>query len=224
MWQNDRLLATSKNGASHLNAYLDDYAFLLNGLIKLLQSQWDMDLLIWAQEIAKILIEQFEDTEHGVFFFTGHDHEKLIQRFKAFNDAAMPSGNGMAACALLDLDYLCSNPIYLKAARYDINQAPISHCALLNALDKLMSPPTIAILRGNTENLKIWQQNLGTGYMPHTLIFAISEQDNLPAWLEDKRIIDSSNTYAYICEGQTCHDPITSFDEFFTYIGIKIKS
>lgn len=224
MWRDGRLLATSKNRVARLNAYLDDYAFLLNGLIELLQSRWDTELLIWARTIADTLIAQFEDPEHGGFFFTSHDHEKLIQRFKTFSDDAMPSGNGMAACALLDLGYLCGNPEYLHAAErclraawHDINQAPISHCTLLNALDKFFSPPKIIILRGSAENLEIWQQALQEKYRPHILVFAIAADIELPAWL-NKPVADPADTCAYICEGLTCRQPVTSLQKFAALI------
>jgi uncharacterized protein YyaL (SSP411 family) len=224
MWRDGRLLATSKNRVSRLNAYLDDYAFLLSGLIELLQSRWDTELLIWARQIADTLIAQFEDPEHGGFFFTSHDHEKLIQRFKTFSDDAMPSGNGMAACALLDLGYLCGNPEYLHAAErclraawHDINQAPISHCTLLNALDKFFSPPKIIILRGSAENLETWQQALQQKYRPQILLFTIAADLELPAWL-NKPVDDPADTCAYICEGLTCRQPVTSLQKFTALI------
>jgi uncharacterized protein YyaL (SSP411 family) len=224
MWRNDRLLATSKNRVARLNAYLDDYAFLLSGLIELLQSRWDTELLIWARQIADILIAQFEDPEHGGFFFTSHDHEKLIQRFKTFSDDAMPSGNGMAACALMDLGYLCGNPKYLDAAErclraawHDINQAPISHCTLLSAFDKLHKPPKIIILRGSAKNLKTWKQALPQRYTPHALIFAITSDNDLPAWL-NKPFADNTTTCAYICEGLTCQPPIFSVQKFTEFM------
>ncbi|MDT8453200.1 MAG: thioredoxin domain-containing protein [Gammaproteobacteria bacterium] len=220
MWRNERLLASSKNGVARLNAYLDDYAFLLGGLIELLQSRWNTDLLIWARQIADVLIAQFEDPEHGGFFFTSHDHEKLIQRFKTFSDDAVPTGNGMAACALIDLGYICGNPEYLAAAEralraawHDINRAPISHCTLLNAFDKFLAPPKIITLRGSAENLETWQQALPPKYTPHALVFVITSDNDLPAWF-NKPVADNTTACAYICEDLTCQPPVVSVHEF----------
>ncbi|UCB55395.1 MAG: thioredoxin domain-containing protein, partial [Thiotrichales bacterium] len=116
LWRNNRLLATAKDGHAHLNAYLDDYAFVISGLIELLQSRWDSTWLLWARQLADVLIEQFEDKENGGFFFTSHDHEQLIQRSKSYADDAIPSGNGIAAESLLVLGYLLAEPRYISAA------------------------------------------------------------------------------------------------------------
>src|SRR3977135_4758040 len=75
MWKNERLLATYKDGKAHLNAYLDDYAFLLAALIELLQAEFDRETLAFAEELAEVLLEQFQDKENGGVFLTTSDHE-----------------------------------------------------------------------------------------------------------------------------------------------------
>ena len=111
-----RLLATCRDGKAHLNAYLDDYAFLLDALLELMQSDLRSEDLVWAREIADALLDQFEDREHGGFFFVSHDHEPLILRTKTGHDNATPSGNGVAAYALQRLGHLLGEPRYLEAA------------------------------------------------------------------------------------------------------------
>ena len=106
MWRDDRLLATHKDGRSHLNAYLDDYAFLLAALLEMLQAQFREADLAWAESLGDALLESFLDTENGGFFFTSHDHERLIQRPKPGHDNATPSGNGVASWALNRLSFL----------------------------------------------------------------------------------------------------------------------
>src|ERR1019366_9225275 len=91
-----RLLATCKDGHAHLNAYLDDYAFLLAALIELMQTDFQSRDLEFAEDLAEALLEQFYDPELGGFFFTSHDHEQLIHRPKPGYDSATPSGNGVA--------------------------------------------------------------------------------------------------------------------------------
>ncbi|MDP1717436.1 MAG: thioredoxin domain-containing protein, partial [Burkholderiales bacterium] len=78
MWRDGRLLATHKDGRAHLNAYLDDHAFLLDALIELMQAEFRSDDLEFARELAELLLAHFEDEENGGFFFVSHDHEKLI--------------------------------------------------------------------------------------------------------------------------------------------------
>jgi uncharacterized protein YyaL (SSP411 family) len=86
LWQDGRLLATAKDGHAHLPAYLDDYAFLAEGLLELLQSRWRSSDLQFAQSLVEVLLTQFEDSARGGFYFTAADHETLIHRLKSFSD------------------------------------------------------------------------------------------------------------------------------------------
>src|SRR2546428_510693 len=99
MWKNGRLFATYKDAQAHLNAYLDDYAYLLAALIELLQAEFDPGTLAFGEDLAEVLLEQFEDEENGGFFFTSHDHERLIHRPQPRHHNPTPSGNGIAALA-----------------------------------------------------------------------------------------------------------------------------
>ena len=111
-----RLLASYKDGQAKYNGYLDDYAFLIDALLTLLQARWrDSDLHL-ASTLADALLEHFEDEGQGGFYFTADDHEQLIQRPKPFMDESMPSGNGVAASALLRLGHLTGDLHYLDAA------------------------------------------------------------------------------------------------------------
>ena len=110
LWRNGRLLATYKDGNAHLNAYLDDYAFLLDALLELMQHDFRMADLDWACALADVLLDQFEDRAHGGFFFVSHDHEHLLYRAKSGQDHATPAGNGVAALALNRLGHLIGEP------------------------------------------------------------------------------------------------------------------
>ena len=142
MWKDDRLLASYKDGRAHLNAYLDDYAFLLDAGLELLQARrrdGDVEFLI---ELADTLLDHFEDKTGGGFFFTSDDHEQLIHRPKPASDEAIPSGNGVAAQVLLRLSHLLGSTHYLDAAHRtllslwrDIERAPAYHNSLLVAVE-----------------------------------------------------------------------------------------
>src|SRR6266536_783469 len=114
-WREGRLLATRKGDHAHLNAYLDDYAFLLAALIELMQTRFRSADFAWACAVADVLLAQFEDRDHGGFFFTSHDHERLIHRPKPGHDNATPSGNGVAAQSLIALGHLAATPRYVEA-------------------------------------------------------------------------------------------------------------
>jgi uncharacterized protein YyaL (SSP411 family) len=215
LWQNQRLLVTHKNGKSHLNAYLDDYAFLLEALLELLQADFRAADLQWAQDIADVLIEQFEDREHGGFFFTGHDHEPLIQRVKNGYDNATPTGNGIAVRALLRLGHLTGEVRYLDAAertlrffRPHFERAPSAHVSLCAALAEYLTAPTLVILRGDADTLTAWQRALAKRYLPHTLVIALpgnAADDRLPAALNKPASADPS---AWVCQGTSCLAPM----------------
>lgn len=213
MWQNHRLLATSKDGKAHLNAYLDDYAFMLDALLELLQAQFRPVDLEFARELADVLLEQFEDKHAGGFFFTSHDHEQLIHRPKPGHDNAMPSGNGIAAFALQRLGYLLGELRYLDAAERTLKlyhpaltQQPVGYTSLLMALQEHLTPPQIIILRSAQGQSKAWRRELFKHYAPEKLILALEgELTGLPEALAKPLSPDIS---AYICQGTHCLPPI----------------
>jgi hypothetical protein len=222
LWSSGRLCATLKNKNSHLNAYLDDYAFLLSALLALLQARWDSDLYRWAGEIADTLIDQFEDPQGG-FFFTSHDHEQLIMRSKNFADDAMPAGNGVAARALIRLGYLAAENRYLDAAErclkagwQAMSEHPISHCSMLSALQDYLTPPEMIILRGSSEELEPWAMASSRQYLPSTLIFVIDGQQALTGALAEKTV--QTAACAYICTGSVCQPPVFDLQVYLEHL------
>src|SRR5580704_11971117 len=142
LWRDGRLVAAYKDGRAHLPAYLDDYAFLADALLELLQTRWRSSDLELARRLADVLLDQFEDAESGGFFFTATEHEKLIHRSKTFADESVPSGNGFAASTLCRLGLLLGETRYLDAAERTvlaawaaIQEYPQAHMSLVNALD-----------------------------------------------------------------------------------------
>ena len=222
-WQNNRLLASYKNGEARLNAYIDDYAFLIYGLQELLQCQWDNDLYEWMLQLADKLLSDFEDSEYGGFYFTSHDHESLIQRLKSFSDDAIPSGNAIAVYALNRLGYLCGDQRYIDAAENALRSAwttikhsPVSHCALLTALNEYLSPPDILIIRSNTTDPGDWSSITQQHYLPFTLVYDIPADQAPHTSISGKRASDSN--IAYPCSGRQCHNAITGQAELKNYL------
>ncbi|MBV8742096.1 MAG: thioredoxin domain-containing protein, partial [Sinobacteraceae bacterium] len=155
LWQNGRLLATCKDGHAHLNAYLDDYVYLVDAILELQQVRFRMPELAFAIELTECVLQHFADPAGG-FFFTSDDHEVLIHRSKTFADDATPSGNGIAAYVLQRLGHLLGENRYLAAAEQTlraawgaIEQFPQAHTTLLLALEELLHPPQLVILRGS---------------------------------------------------------------------------
>jgi uncharacterized protein YyaL (SSP411 family) len=219
LWRDGRLLATYKDGRAHLPAYLDDYAMLIDALLELLQTRWRSRDLEFAQELAEVLLDQFEDAGTGGFFFTARDHEKLIHRSKTFGDESVPSGNGIAASVLSRLGYLLAETRYLdsaertlKAAWAGILEYPQAHMSLVNALEDFLSPMQILVIRGDAASATQWTADLGAWYAPTRMIYAIPiDADALPPALAAKA--SSQTTVAYLCTGTTCSAPMTNLPE-----------
>jgi hypothetical protein len=219
LWQDERLLATYKDGRAHLNAYLDDHVYLIDGLLELLQARWrDRDLL-FAIELAEVVLEHFRDPAGG-FFFTSDDHETLIQRPKPIHDDATPSGNGIAAKVLSRLGHLLGEASYLEAAEQtlkglwsSIEQMPHGHASLLVALEESLSPVQTVIVRGSGAAMDSWKQRVNNRYAPRRIGFAIPESEHvLPGVLAERR--PQGEVLAYICSGLTCSAPVADYAEF----------
>jgi uncharacterized protein YyaL (SSP411 family) len=219
LWHGGRLYATSKDGVAHLNAYLDDHAFLIDALLELMQCEFREDDLRFARDLSELLLVQFEDPAAGGFFFVSHDHEKLIHRAKPGHDNATPAGNGIAAFALQRLGHLIGEPRYLAAAERalrlfyaPLERQPSSFVSLATALDEYLSPPQTVVLRGEAGALVEWQRALATRYRPDTLVIAIpAGRAGLPPILDKAASVGGVN--AWVCRGFTCLPPIGNLAE-----------
>lgn len=115
-----RLLRTYGQGQARLNAYLPDYAFLVDGLLALHKASGEKKWLTAADELTSVQVKLFWDETHGGFFFTSGDHESLLARGKDPVDGAQPSGNSVSADNLVRLAVLLDKPEYLDKARRTI--------------------------------------------------------------------------------------------------------
>jgi len=218
LWRNGRLLATYKEGRAHLRAYLDDYAFLADALLELLQTRWRSRDLEFARALTDVMLEQFVDREGGGFFFTAQEHERLIHRSKTFGDESIPAGNGVAASVLTRLGYLLGKVLYLETAERTLKAAwplmrqyPDAHLSLVSALEDYRAPLRTVIIRGPAADLRRWSRAI-SAYAPARLVLAIpAEETGLPAALLDKRA--GPGTLAYVCTGTTCAAPISDLGE-----------
>ncbi len=210
MWKDGRLLATAKDGQAHLDAYLDDHAFLLAALLELMQAEFRRCDLVFATELADSLLARFEDSDAGGFFFTAHDHEQLIHRPKTGHDNATPAGNGVAAFALQRLGHLLGHGTYLASAEKtlrvfwpQITRSPASYGSTLQALEEALTPIEIVVLRGPDEQVADWRRKLGAN--PSRMVVAIPNGvANLPDALNKP---ESDQVNAWLCKGVTCLAP-----------------
>jgi uncharacterized protein YyaL (SSP411 family) len=216
MWEDGRLVATYKDGKAHLSAYLDDYAFLLAALLELLQARFSVADLEFAEELAEVMLEQFEDKEAGGFFFTARDHEKLIHRPKPGHDNATPSGNAVAAWALGRMAALTGDDRYARAAERAVElfypamrQHPAGFGAMAIALEETVAPPAVLVLRGEPGALGQWAGELAGELLPDTMVLAIPDATaGLPPVLDKPRRPGPVN--GWLCRGVTCLEPVAN--------------
>jgi uncharacterized protein YyaL (SSP411 family) len=216
LWRDGRLLAVYKDGQARFAAYLDDYAFLLDALLELLQTRWRSSDLQFALEVADAMLKHFEDKERGGFYFTADDAEQLIHRPKSFSDESVPAGNGVAAYALNRFGLVLGETRYLRAAEKTLCAAwpvmqkyPPGHATLLVALEETLTPVQQVIIRGTDAEVAEWQHELNKVYAPRRIVLGIpASAQNLPAALSDKKPL--AETVAYVCHGEVCSEPLKS--------------
>ena len=215
------LLRTYKEGVAKLNGYLEDYAFLIDGLLNLYESTGELEWLEESISLTDTMIEEFWDDEDGGFFFTGKSHETLIVRAKDYFDNATPSGNSVAAEVLLRLALMTDNADYrrrattlLRLVAETLKRYPSGFGRALCALDfHLSTPKEIVLARGSSATgsrdleREIWQR-----YLPNKVVVAFDAADGRAAeilpMLRDRKTLNGLAT-AYVCENYTCKQPVT---------------
>ncbi len=207
-WRDGRLLATSRHGHARLNANLDDYAFLLDGLTELLQAHWRQCDLEFALALSERLIDDFQDVSSGGFYFVAHDHEPLIQRAKPIQDDAIPAGAALAVDGLLCLGHLLAKVDFLtvaertiKASWGDIEGSPLGYSSALLAAESWLKPGEQWVIRADS----IPGKRPGGGRC-----FIIPLDDCSPA---SEAYPIKGNFTAYRCIGTHCDAPVTSVEE-----------
>jgi uncharacterized protein len=216
VWKDGRLFASLTPSGPKLTGYLDDYAFMLEAMLELMQADYRESDLNWARELGEALLDHFEDGVAGGFFFTAHDHEALIHRSKPGFDNATPSGNAVAAWGLNRLGLVLDEPRYTRAAERTlalfwpaIGQMPMGFTRMLALLSEYLSPPAFVVARGPSAELGKWRSVLGR--FPAALgVVLPNGTAALPATLDKP---DGPACQAWVCVGRRCHAPITDAEE-----------
>jgi len=213
---NGRLNRSYKDGQSRFNAYLEDYACLIDGLVSLYEATFDARWIREAETLSDVMIREFWDSQGGGFYFTSEGHESLIHRPKEFLDNATPSGNSVAAFALLRLwkltgnDSLSQYPVsILKNVAGQMAQYPSAFAHLLCALDFYLSRPKEIAVIGNPHERKTGDLlgEIFHIYLPNKVVACGTEGDMF--LLKDKSQIEGQPT-VYVCENFSCRSPVTA--------------
>jgi len=222
MQQTARLLRSFRNGRAHLMAYLDDHAFLIDGLLALYEASGRLRWLDEAARLMAVAIEFFWDDGQGGFFFTASDHERLIIRSKLATDSAIPSGNSVMVSNLLRLGVLLGrSDLRDKAGRTlalyggAAAQSAFGHERMLAGLDAWHEGFQEIALVGDLESplAKQLLRTVHESYIPNKVVALLD-----PAWpdaapiaarvplLAGKHPVSGKPT-AFACRDYACQSP-----------------
>ena len=214
-----RLLRTYREGQAKLLAYLEDYAFVADGLLALYEATFEPRWITEAVSLADSMIELFWDEAAGYFYDTGSDHESLVIRPRDVFDNAQPCGGSVASDLLLRLAVITGNQEYaimgakpIRALSELMSKAPGGTGHWLAALDFYVSiPKEIAIVGPRaapaTQGLL---DTIFTRFLPNKVVVGSPMGDGgteLPL-LQSRGMIDGKPT-AYVCQNYACQLPVT---------------
>jgi uncharacterized protein YyaL (SSP411 family) len=215
-----RLYHRFRNGDAGIDAKIDDYAFLIWGLIELYEANFNPTYLQRALELNNILTEHFWDEERGAYFFTSDFGEKLLVRQKDILDSAIPSGNSVQMLNLLRLGRITANTKLeemanklMEAFTGQINKMPSAFTQLLSAYDFGLGPSYEVVIVGDSgDNLtKEFTNKLFSNYIPNKIVIVVSsdnkeETTKIAGYISDYEMINSEPT-VFVCQNYVCNLP-----------------
>lgn len=206
-----------KDGKASINAFLDDYALLIEALLALYDNTLDPKWLDTAKELADYTLEHFFNAETGMFFYTSNQDEALIARKYETSDNVIPASNSIMANNLFALAHLFDNPRYAEVStqmlanmRENLPKYPAGYSNWGNLLLKHLYPFHEVVIAGPQAKAFSWEFN--DHYLPNILrVAADKEKANQLPLLEYR--FDGNATKVYVCENKVCKLPSGSVSE-----------
>ncbi|MCC6673510.1 MAG: thioredoxin domain-containing protein [Planctomycetes bacterium] len=221
MVRDGRLLRSWRDGRARLNAYLEDYAMVAEGLLCLFQSDFDPRWLRAARDLLQVVEARFVDRTDGAFCFTADDHEALLARSKSLSESSTPSGAAVAVQAFLQLAALTGEPRLeavaaraLRGAGQVLQTMPGAAPSLLVALELWRADGREVVLAGNPDDpqVRAMLARVRAAYPPHHVVLLVhaanrKELEELSGVVRGKVALDGKAT-AYVCRHGACEAPV----------------
>ena len=210
-----QLLRRFRDGDAAIPAFLDDYAFLIHGLLDLYESDFDSSWLNTAIALAEKMRELFEDATDGGFYSTPDGDERLLLRMKDDYDGAEPSGNSIALIGLLRLAEFTKRTDFREAAEKTLNalgsriaNQPVAVPQMLAAVGYYIGPRRQVIIAGDPEAqlTKALLKTYRSRFLPNSIVLFADANS-------DMKELNGRPT-AYVCENYTCQLPTSEIERF----------
>lgn len=215
LYKDGFLLRTFKDDQSKYNAYLEDYAFMIEALIDLHQATLDENFLEKAKKLNETLLEYFWDETNYGFFFTAKNHENLIVRTKEITDHSIPSGNAIALKNLLRLARITGDETLtakgeklLSIFSESVKKYTLGVSSLLCVLDFYITPPIDIVIVGYDLSKKLeYIRSIATDFNPNKIIYSLTDKDgSYIEFCNNKRMLNGQTT-VYFCKNLACETP-----------------
>ena len=217
-----KLIHRFRQGEAKLTALLDDYAFIIWGLLELYESTFDITYLQQAVTYNNILFENYWDSINGGFFFTPDFGEDLLVRNKEIYDSAIPSGNSVMMNNLIKLSHITSDSKFEETAvllgksySNNIANAPQAFTYFLCGLDFAKGPSNeIVLISSGKDEVKPFLDELNKKYLPNKVVLALHDSNRkdieaLIPFVKDYNMMDGKPA-AYVCRNFACSLPVTN--------------
>ncbi|MFQ5770629.1 MAG: thioredoxin domain-containing protein, partial [bacterium] len=225
--QQGQLRKRFRQGEAAQPAHVEDYAFMVWGLLELYEATFEVNYLQKAIALNNIMLANFWDNQNGGLFFSADSLDELLVRSKEIYDGAIPSGNSVAALNLLRIGRMTANvdlenkAIAIgRAFSEQVKRAPSGYTQFLSAINFIAGPSYEVVIAGasNSTDTRAMLQALNSHYFPNkVLLFRPSEVEKPPiveiaAFTEFQTGLNNKAT-AYVCKNYACNAPTTNIAE-----------
>jgi uncharacterized protein YyaL (SSP411 family) len=225
-----QLLHRFYDGESAVDANLDDYAFLIQGLLELYETTFDVDYLKSALKLNEYLLRHFWDDKNGGFFFASDVSEDLFIRQKEIYDGAVPSGNSIAMLNLLRLGRITGDSNFeqkasglSRAFSKNVRNVPSAYAQLMVAVDFAVGPSYEVVIAGDQQDVdtKKMLQAIHWKFIPNKIVIFLPTGSDLSGisgispFTKHQSTIDGKTT-AYVCVDYKCKLPTTNINRMLS--------
>jgi len=230
-----RILHRYRDGHAAILANVDDYAFLIWGLLELYETVFDVHYLQTALDLNNEMIKYFWDEQNGGFYFTADDAEELIVRQKDIYDGAIPSGNSVAVLNLFRLARITANSDLedkankiMIAFSKDVKSVPSGYTQMMVGLDFGIGPSYEIVIVGNPEakDTKEMLNSLRKHFIPNKVVLLRPSDQEAPDIIRLAKFTEYQSSFdgkatAYVCLDYACKMPTTDTEEMLKLLNVS---